>query len=152
MATVGVFLTIEARRYRAYDMWRSRVRTLQKNVFAHALNPSTDVPDTEWRAKLSRDYENPTLAISTEEAIAHRLRRVYLPLFTVLMLAWIIRVSAFAPETWPTSAAIGIIPGVFVSAIVGGAYLVLVVVAVRPRTWHGLGELRTEDLRKNRKQ
>ena len=150
MATVGVFLTIEARRYRAYDIWRSRVRTMQENAFAQALDPSTDVADATWRVKLSQDYRTPAIAITAEEAIAHRLRRVYLPLLTVLLLAWTIRISAFSLQAWPASAAIGSIPGLLVSAIVGGAYLLLVVIAVRPRTWHGLGELRTEDLRKHR--
>ena len=149
MATVGVFLTIEARRYRAYDIWRSRVRTMQENAFAHALDPSAEVPDVTWRVKLSRDYRRPAIAITAEEAIAHRLRRVYLPLFTILLLAWMIRVSAFSSQVWPTSAAIGMIPGSVVSAIVGGVYLLLVVIAARPRTWHGYGELRTEDLRKH---
>jgi len=150
MATVGVFLTIEARRYRAYDIWRSRVRTMQENAFAHALDPSIEVPDVTWRVKLSRDYRTPTIAITAEEAIAHRLRRVYLPLFTVLVLAWAIRISEFSLQTWPTSAAIGSIPGLAVSATVAGAFLLLVIVAARPRTWHGFGELRTEDLRKHR--
>lgn len=149
MATVGVFLTIEARRYRAYDIWRSRVRTMQENAYAQALDPSVDVADAKWRVKLSRDYRTPTIAITTEEAIAHRLRRVYLPLFTVLVLAWAIRISAFSFQAWPASAAIGSIPGLLVSAVVVGTYLSLTIVALRPRTWHGLGELRTEDLRKH---
>jgi uncharacterized membrane protein len=150
MATVGVFLTIEARRYRAYDIWRSRVRIMQENAYAQALDPSTDVADEAWRAKLSRNYRTPAMAISAEEAIAHRLRRVYLSLFTILVLAWAIRVGAFSIQPWPESAAIGSIPGLVVSAIVGGAYLLLVGIAARPRTWHGLGELRRKDLRKHR--
>ena len=150
MATIGIFLTIEARRYRGYDIWRSRVRVMQENAFAQALDSSLDVADAEWRAKLSRDYRTPAIAITAEEAIAHRLRRVYLPLFIVLLLAWVIRVSAFTSVVWPTSAAIGPISGLVVSVIVGGTYLALVVVALRPRTWHGLGKLRTQDLRKHR--
>jgi uncharacterized membrane protein len=90
------------------------------------------------------------MAITAEEAIAHRLRRVYLPLFTILVLAWAIRVGAFAAHSWPASAAIGSIPGLVVSILVGGTYLLLAAVAARPRTWHGLGELRREDLRKHR--
>lgn len=86
MAIVGVFLTIKARRYRAYDIWCLQVRTIQESTFAQALDPSTDVADDAWRAKLSRDYRRPAMAITAEEAIAHRLRRVYLPLFTVVVL------------------------------------------------------------------
>jgi len=45
---VGLFLVIEARRYRAYDMWRSRVRTLQRNVWALGLDPMRE-PTDGWR-------------------------------------------------------------------------------------------------------
>lgn len=147
VATLAVFLLIEARRYRGYDIWRSRVRTLQENVFAHGLDPSVDVPDPDWRERLSRDYREPTLKITAEEAVAHRLRRVYLPLFTVLLVAWLAHISAFAPGPWTTSASIGAIPGEVVIALVGAFYLVVTAVAVRPRTWHAKGELRSEDLR-----
>ncbi|MFB6218803.1 MAG: DUF2270 domain-containing protein [Halobacteriaceae archaeon] len=137
MAAVTLFLFIEARRYRGYDMWRTRVRLLQENVFAYALDPDREVPDTEWREKLSRDYLMPRMKITTEEAVAHRLRRVYLPMFGILLAAWVVRVTAFAGSQWPASAAVGRIPGLAVSAAVAGFVLGLVVVAFRPRTWKG---------------
>lgn len=34
-----VFLLIEARRFRRYDVWRSRVRSMQENLFANAWTP-----------------------------------------------------------------------------------------------------------------
>lgn len=148
VATLSVFLLIEARRYRAYDIWRSRVRTLQENVFAYGLDPSAGVPDPNWREALSRDYRTPAIKISAEEAIAHRLRRVYLPLLTVLLAAWIVRITAFAPTSWVTSAAIGMLPGPIVIGAVAVFYLGAVFVAVRPRTWYAKGELRSEELRR----
>ncbi|KYH25915.1 hypothetical protein HAPAU_25930 [Halalkalicoccus paucihalophilus] len=147
MATLSVFLLIEARRYRGYDIWRSRVRTLQENVFAYGLDPSAGLPDPNWRERLSRDYRTPTLKITAEEAIAHRLRRVYLPLFAVLLAAWIVRITAFASGPWTESAAIGVIPGGVVAVVVALFYLAAIAAAVRPRTWYAKGELRTEDLR-----
>ncbi|WP_276298996.1 DUF2270 domain-containing protein [Halorussus lipolyticus] len=149
-ATIALFLVVEAHRYRAYDVWRSRVRALQENVWAYGLDPSQGLVDDDWRTHLADDYRTPTLKITSEEALAHRLRRVYLPLFTVLLGAWVIRVSAFDPATWPASAAIGQIPGLVVTAVVFAAYLTAVVVAFRPRTWHARDELRTVDLRKKR--
>lgn len=148
IATLSVFLMIEARRYRGYDIWRSRVRKLQENVFAYGLDPSAGLHDPDWREVLSRDYRKPTLKISREEAIAHRLRRVYLPLFTVLLAAWLARITAFSPEPLIRSAAVGMLPGTFVVGIVALFYLGAVVVATRPRTWHAKGELRAEDLRR----
>lgn len=148
VATLSVFLMIEARRYRGYDIWRSRVRKLQENVFAYGLDPSAGLPDPDWRENLSEDYRNPTIKISTEESVAHRLRRVYLPLFTVLLAAWVVRITAFSPESWATSAAIGMIPGKVVVVIVSLFYLGATITALRSRTWHAKGELRSEDLRK----
>jgi uncharacterized membrane protein len=145
---VGLFLFVEARRYRAYDIWRSRVRTLQENVWAPGLDPSVGPEDRDWRRKLAHDYREPTLKITTEEAVAHRLRRIYLPLFTVVNGAWLVRVTAFGSGAWPESAAVGAVPGELVTAVVALIYLVAVCMALRPRTWHAHAELRTEALRK----
>ena len=143
---VGLFLVIEARRYRAYDMWRSRVRTLQRNVWAPGLDPTREV-DTGWRERLAADYYEPTLKITFEEAVAHRLRRVYFPLFCILDGAWVLRVTAFGAAPWPESAAIGMVPGVAVTAGVALALGSGLFVALRPRVWRAHDELRTEDLR-----
>ncbi|WP_251343800.1 DUF2270 domain-containing protein [Haloplanus halophilus] len=147
VVTLAVFLLIEARRYRGYEIWRTRVRILQENVWAPGLDPSGGVEDPDWRATLSRDYRTPTLKISAEEAVAHRLRRVYLPLFGVLLAAWIVRITAFSPEPWVESAAVGMVPGAVVVSAVVCCYLAALVVAVRPRAWHARGELRSEDIR-----
>ena len=143
---VGLFLIIEARRYRAYDMWRSRVRALQRNVFAVGLDPTRE-PADDWHSRLAADYHQPTLKISAEEAIAHRLRRVYLPLLAILNGAWVLRVTAFGTTEWPTSATVGTIPGTVVTAAVALMFAGIVFITVRPRTWRAHDELRTEDLR-----
>ncbi|MDG5775335.1 DUF2270 domain-containing protein [Haloarculaceae archaeon H-GB2-1] len=148
-AGVSLFLVIEARRYRAYDVWRSRVRALQEHVWAVGLDPDIGIDDDEWRRKLATDYRTPAIKITAEEAIAHRLRRVYLPLFTVILIAWLLRVTAFTDAEWPRSAAVGTIPGWLVVSIVVVAYGLALVIACRPRKWHAHAELRTEDLRQH---
>lgn len=150
VVTLSAFLLIEARRYRGYETWRTRVRLLQENVWAYGLDPSAGVVDEDWRERLSEDYRTPTLKITVEEALAHRLRRVYLPLFTVLLAAWIARITAFSPVPWPESAAIGMVPGSAVLLLVGSFVACVVAIAFRPRTWHAKGELRAEDLRERR--
>ena len=152
VVTLGVFLTMEARRYRGYEIWRTRVRILQENVWSYGLDPSLGVDDPDWREKLGRDYRTPTVKISAEEAIAHRLRRIYLPLSGVVLGAWLIRVTAFTSEPFPASAAIGMIPGLAVAAAVALVYGAAVFVACRPRTWHAKGELRAEELRHRRER
>jgi uncharacterized membrane protein len=137
IVAVSIFLGIEARRYRGYHIWRTRVRVLQENVWAYALDEERDLEDEAWREKLARDYVTPQMKVSPEEAVAHRLRRVYLALFGVLALAWIMRITAFSGETWPASAAVGSVPGWLVSAVVALYCLTMVAIAYRPRTWKG---------------
>ena len=140
--TLSVFLVIEARRFRGYGIWRSRVRALQENVWAYGLDPSAGVVDPDWRRSLGRDYRTPAPAIGAEEAIAHRLRRVYLLLLGVVLVAWVARITAFSSEPWTASAAIGAIPGPVVTGAVGLFYLGALVVGFRPRTWQAEEELR----------
>ncbi|MFC5366254.1 DUF2270 domain-containing protein [Salinirubrum litoreum] len=149
-AALTVFLVVEARRYRGYDIWRSRVRSLQQNVWTPGLDPTRDPADPDWRRDLADDYDTPTIKITMEEAVAHRLRRIYLPLFAVLLSAWVIRITAFGVERWPESAGIGMISGALVSAVVAGYTLLLVGIALRPRTWHAREEMRTTDFRRER--
>lgn len=144
---LGTLLIIEARRYRGYDTWRSRYRTLQRNVFAYGLDPSQGVENDNWRVELSRDYREPRLRISLEEAVAHRLRRVYLPLLTIVLGAWFVRITAFADAAWPASASIGEIPGSLVTAVVLLGYGIAFAIAVRPRTWHAETELMSVEIR-----
>lgn len=150
VATLTVFLVIEARRYRGYEIWRTRVRKIQENVWSYGLDPSAGLVNPDWREQLSKDYRSPTIKISAEEAIAHRLRRVYLPLFGILLAAWLVRITAFSPQPWIESATIGMISGELVLVLVGVFYAGALFVALRPRTWHAKGELRAEELRDQR--
>ena len=146
IVVVTLFLGIEARRYRDYDVFRSRARVIQENLFANALDPSQGVENHDWRAELSRDFRRPTLKVSVYEALANRLRRVYLALLSVLLAAWIFRVTAFAPrQDWLTTAEIVRIPGIAVVAAVGVFYIVLLGVTFWPRERHAKGEFREGD-------
>lgn len=145
---VGFFLGIEAHRFRGYIVWRTRVRLLQENVWAPGLDPSAHPIHEGWRGELAEDYRYPTLKISYEEALAHRLRRIYLPILTIVGLAWLIRTTALSPTPLPASAAIGALPGTLVFAIVAGCYLLAIVITFRPRTWKGHPELRSEEIGK----
>ncbi len=150
VAALTAFLLVEARRYRGYDIWRGRVRTLQRNVFAYGLDPSAGLDDPAWRVKLGQDYRRPAIKISAEEAIAHRLRRIYLLLFTITLGAWVVRIAAFAGRPWPESAAVGEIPGLSVTLATVAFYLVVLLVAVRPREWQAEDELHSEAIGRNR--
>ena len=141
MAVLTMFLVIEARRFRGYDIWRSRTRILQRNVFAYGLDPSQGVVEPAWRRELSRDYRRPTPEPSLEEAVAHRLRRVYLPLYVLLFVAWVIHTTSYSPQPWPASAEIAGISGTVVSGLLLAGLLLVLIIAYRPREWHVEGEI-----------
>ncbi|MDG5776111.1 DUF2270 domain-containing protein [Haloarculaceae archaeon H-GB11] len=123
MFAVVAFLITEANRYREYDVWRYRVRLLQKNVFAE-LYARTSAVDTDWQDELGELIRNPTFTVSFGHALAHRLRRVYLALLGVLFAAWVARITVFVPEqTWRQTAAIPGLAGEYVVAVVAGLYL-----------------------------
>jgi len=137
-----LFAGIEAQRFRGYDVWRSRVRELQRNVFAPGLDPDGDPPADGWRRRLADHYREPEVYIPFEEALAHRLRRVYLPQIGIVFAAWIVRVTVYEPgPAWPASAAIGAIPGTLVTSVVGLTVLCVLVIALRPRNWNAAREV-----------
>ncbi|UPV76948.1 DUF2270 domain-containing protein (plasmid) [Halorussus limi] len=143
---VTIFLGIEARRYRSYDVYRSRIRMLQQNLLANALDPSKGVEHPDWRAKLSEDYRRPTLKVTFGEALANRLRRIYLALLGVLLAAWAFRITAFAPrQDWLATAAIESVPGVAVVGAVAAFSAAMVAIAFWPRERHAKGEFREGD-------
>lgn len=146
IVTVSIFLGIEARRYRDYDIYRSRIRMIQENLFANALDPSQGVEHRNWRAELSEDYRTPTLKVSLGEALANRLRRVYLALLSVLLIAWIFRITAFTPgQNWLTTAAVAIIPGSVIVGVVLVFYVAALGIAFWPRERHAKGEFQEGD-------
>lgn len=143
---VSLFLLIEARRYRDYDVYRSRVRLFQQNLLADALDPSEGLEHEDWRSKLSEDYRRPTLKVSTGEAIANRLRRIYLPLLAVLLVAWLFRITAFAPnEGLLTTASIAAVPGTLVIAVIALYYVAISTVVLWPRNREAKGEFTEGD-------
>ena len=129
-----MFLAVEARRYQDYDVYRYRVRVLQENLFANALDPSGGVERSDWRRTLSEDLRDPTVKVPYPEAFARRLHRVYLPMLVILFVAWLFRISVFQGETtWLGQAAIGFVPGVVVVGLVAAFYLGLFWITYRPR-------------------
>jgi uncharacterized membrane protein len=123
MVLVLLLLVIEARRYRFFDVYRNRVRRMERNYYAQIFAPEEGTTD-EWIHKLGDDLRRPLFLISHSQAISRRLRRNYCWLFLILLFAWLIkttfiRMQESAVEThlvgsfgeWVRNAAIGPLPG-----------------------------------------
>ena len=113
---VAVFLVMEARRYRYYEIWSNRVRVLETGYLAPMLAPDGVPRDSEWASHLASDLLTPHFTISVWEAIGRRLRRNYIWLFALLALSWNLKVYLYpAPainfDEFILRAQVGLVPG-----------------------------------------
>ena len=99
---VSIFLFMEARRYRYYEVWANRVRVLETGYFAPMLSQRTIPPDKEWADHISADLLSPHFTISIWEALGRRLRANYLWIFILLALSWALKVYLH-PSPIPTT-------------------------------------------------
>lgn len=102
---VSIFLFMEARRYRYYEVWANRVRVLETGYFAPMLSHRTIPPDKEWAEHISADLISPRFTISEWEAVGRRLRANYLWIFILLALSWTLKIYIHPAPIMATSGA-----------------------------------------------
>jgi uncharacterized membrane protein len=142
MLLILLLLTIEARRYRFFDVYRTRVRQLERHYFAQIISPRPD-PSPNWMQLLGDGLRKPMFLISHRIAFARRLRRNYLFMYAILLLAWILKLSTPSLQTEGVqldlvrsfteavgNASLGPLPGWLVIAIVALFYVSLLYVAL----------------------
>jgi uncharacterized membrane protein len=88
---VTIFLWIEARRYRYYELWAYRARLMETDFFAAMLAPPF-APRPEWAESLTETLYNPKFPISMWEAVGRRFRRNYFWIFLVLAMSWLFKI------------------------------------------------------------
>lgn len=121
---VAFFLFMEARRYRYYEIWSSRVRVLETGYFAQLLAPQSAV-DKDWAEHLAADLITPHFTISEWEAVGRRLRRNYLWIFMLLAVSWNLKVylhpiPAVSFDEFLFRARVGVVPGssIFLAGVI----------------------------------
>ena len=137
---VAIFLFMEARRYRYYEIWSSRVRVLETEYFARLLAPDSARKE-EWAVHLADDLLTPHFTISEWEALGRRLRRNYLWIFLLLAASWNLKVYVHpAPvrtlEEFVRRSAVGVVPGdiiLLVGVVFNVGLLVFALATVRLR-------------------
>jgi len=87
---VTIFLWIEARRYRYYELWAHRTRLMETDFFGNMLVPPF-APRPNWAEDLSESLQTPEYPISMWEAFGRRFRRNYMWIYLVLGLAWVFK-------------------------------------------------------------
>jgi len=85
-----LFLFIEARRYRYYELWSLRARLMETDFFAAMLVPPF-APHADWDQALAGSLLQPQFPISRLEAVGRRLRNNYLSIFAILTLGILLK-------------------------------------------------------------
>ena len=145
MVLAFFLLMIESRRYRFFDVYRSRVRRLERNYYAKLFDPRLEAEE-DWQRIMAADLQTPTFVMSMAEAVSRRLRRNYIWIFLILLGAWALKVTfpSFSGEVppalsfhdWVRNAGVGPVSGWIISAIMLGFYGWIVFAAFRT---HGRG-------------
>lgn len=118
---IAMFLILEARRYRYFNVWRARCRWIETNFYAPLLLRSHRPEPGEWQDILAKDYLTPQYHIGFWRAIGRRLRRNYMWIFMFQAVAYFgkIVVHPTPLESWGemlSRMAVGPIPGAGVLA------------------------------------
>jgi uncharacterized membrane protein len=139
MLLVLLLLWIEARRYRFFDFYRARVRQFERHYFAQIFSPQPDFA-SDWLLIVGESLRAPKFLVSQRVALARRLRRNYIHMLLIVLLAWILKLSTPSLLTegvrigfvgsvreGVSAAALGPIPGFVIVVLIGGLYAGLLV-------------------------
>ncbi len=129
------FLILESRRLTFYHLWQQRVLLLEMGLIRPALQPGTGL---DLASSLEPHLGRTAPSMPLMKAVARRLRRVYVYMFGVQLLAWTLKLSnhptpTSSPSEWIVRAGAGAIPGSIVVATTCALFAVAVLIA----TFHG---------------
>ncbi len=85
---IVLFLVLEARRYRYFNVWRARCRWMETHFYAPMLTEGDLHMEHNWQGVLARDYLEPRYHVSFLVAIGRRIRRNYLWILLIQTLAF----------------------------------------------------------------
>jgi len=85
---VTMFLMLEARRYRYFNVWRARARLLETDFYAPMLQGQRIFRASPWAQLLAHDLRNPRYHISFARAVGRRLRRTYAYILLIQAIAY----------------------------------------------------------------
>jgi uncharacterized membrane protein len=132
------FLLLEARRLCFYHLWQQRVLLLEEGLIRSALRSESSESNREIDLESALDDHLgrtvPSMPIS--KAIARRLRRIYLYLFGVQLVAWLLKLSsqptpASSLRELVSRADVGAIPGEVFFTVSGLGFLAVMAFALR---------------------
>lgn len=143
---IGLFLFIEARRYRYYELWAYRTRLMEQEYLAAMLVPP-HAPAPDWAEKLAASLRTPRFPISLREALGRRIRRNYGWIFFTLTASWVLKLITqptplISLNQFVTRAAVGPIDGWWVIVLIALTMLALALLGMATIALrHSVGEV-----------
>lgn len=124
---IMLFLTLEARRYRYFNVWRARARWIERHFFVPILRDGDLRTEKGWHEILAMDYDRPEYHVSCLTAVARRVRNNYLWILLIQTIAFAGKLIVHptpvtSVEAFVNRADVGPIPGLVVLAL-GALYL-----------------------------
>jgi uncharacterized membrane protein len=83
---LAVFLGLEARRYRYFNVWRARARYMETHLYVQILSGKHD--DGSWRTVLAEEHPHPRHHVSFIRAAGRRIRRTYIWIVAIQTTAY----------------------------------------------------------------
>lgn len=124
-----IYLVIEARRFRFFDVWRARVRMMEENFYGGILRRDQSSLDKNWGSQVADDLLCPRFHLTRIQAFRARLMRNFRFIFALFLIAWIgHRVAPSAPDKFLTG--LQIFPAWVPDLLVGVLYVVLILIAI----------------------
>ncbi|HEY6111573.1 MAG TPA: DUF2270 domain-containing protein [Chthoniobacterales bacterium] len=136
VAILWVLLWIEARRYRFYDAFRARIRMLEAHFLVPMVMENREMLQGEWKKLVCEDLILPCFKISKLEAIGRRLKRNYVFIFILILLAWITKIFLHAPtaidspRSFYHALRVGHIPSWMVMLVLAGTFVSVIGITV----------------------
>jgi uncharacterized membrane protein len=146
LAIVAVLLWIESRRYRFYDAFRARIRMLEAHFLVPMVMENRELLQGEWKKLVCEDLILPSFKITKLEAIGRRMKRNYIFIFTLILVAWLTKIflHATAPITDVVSfyhaLRIGHIPSWVVAMVFVGTFISVISITIYVSK-HSSGEI-----------
>ncbi|WP_084782006.1 DUF2270 domain-containing protein [Roseivivax halodurans] len=124
---IMLFLVLEARRYRYFNVWRARARWMETHFYAPMLIEGDLHMEEDWQGVLAEDYLRPRYHVSFLVAVGRRIRRNYLWILLIQALAFAGKIIVHPAPTASVAeaverASIGPVPGAVIIAL-GGVYI-----------------------------
>ena len=124
-----IFVVIEARRFRFFDVWRARVRMMEENFFGGILRRDQTSTDRDWGSQVADDLLRPRFHLTRMQAFRARMMRNFRFIFTLFLLAWIgHRLAPGGSDKFLSG--LEAFPSWLPDACVAGLYLVLIGIAI----------------------